>query len=133
MPVMRVLVFDDVLYTRQQDYAGLGIGMDLHFYAHADDAVDVVQLQLPDLVLMDYAMDEHRTGEEAIQALRRKWPRGKLTIVGISSDAYSNERMLASGADDAVPKSHLRGYLRGMKLRKGGAAGGSQGGSGGEH
>lgn len=107
---MRVVVFDDVLFTRQQDYAG--IGCELHFYEHADEAVRVVADAQPDMVLMDYAMEEHITGEEAITALRERWPRGQLRIVGISSDALSNERLLQAGADDAVPKSHLRGYLR---------------------
>lgn len=108
---MRVVVFDDVLHGLQTAYAGMDA--ELRFYEHADDAVDVVQSERPDLVLMDYSMEEHRTGEEAISALRARWPRGRLRIVAISSDVLSNERMLAAGADDAVPKSHLRGYLRG--------------------
>jgi CheY-like chemotaxis protein len=117
---MRVVVFDDVLFGRQQDYAGMGV--DFCFYEHADDAVGVVAAELPDIVLMDYAMEDHLTGEEAIQALRLRWPRGQLLIVGISSDVHSNERMVAAGADDAVPKSHLRGYLRGVLRRRNDAA-----------
>ena len=112
---MRVVVFDDVLYGRQHEYAGMGC--DLYFYEHADDAVRVVADADPDVVLMDYAMEEHATGEEAVAALRKRWPRGNLRIVGISSDALSNERMVAAGADDAVPKSHLRGYLKLMIRR----------------
>lgn len=108
---MRVVIFDDVLFGLQTEYAELEA--ELRFYEHADDAAEVVQRERPDLVLMDYAMEEHRTGEEAIAALRARWPQGRLRIVAISSDALSNERMLAAGADDAVPKSHLRGYLRG--------------------
>ena len=120
MPIaMRVVVFDDILFNRQQDYHGLGL--DLRFYEHADQAIDVVVAEAPDLVLMDYAMEEHLTGEEAIALLRGRWPRGQLRIVGISSDPHSNQRMVASGADDAVPKSHLRGYLR-VLLRRGGLA-----------
>jgi DNA-binding NarL/FixJ family response regulator len=117
---MRVVVFDDILYSRQQDYAGMGV--EFSFHEHADDAVGVVASVRPDLVLMDYAMEDHVTGEEAIQALRTRWPRGELVIIGISSDAHSNERMIAAGADDAVPKTHLRGYLRRV-LRRGEAQG----------
>lgn len=113
---MRVVVFDDILFGRQQEYAGMGV--EFCFYEHADDAVGVVSAERPDLVLMDYAMEEHLTGEEAIQALRSRWPRGELTIVGISSDVHSNERMIAAGADDAVPKTHLRGYLRAALRRR---------------
>ena len=65
----------------------------------------MVAAALPDVVLMDYAMEEHLTGEEAIAALRERWPRGALRIVGISSDVLSNERLVAAGADDAVPRA----------------------------
>ena len=109
---MRVVVFDDVLFARQHEYVGMDC--ELKFFEHADEAVRVVAAEQPDVVLMDYAMEEHATGEEAIGALRREWPRGHLRIVGISSDVLSNERLVAAGADDAVPKSHLRGYLRSM-------------------
>jgi len=43
---------------------------------------------------------------------RKAFPRGGgYKIVAISSDERSNERMLAAGADDAVPKTHVKGYL----------------------
>src|SRR5262245_40887089 len=112
---MRVVVFDDVLFARQQEYASTDC--ELLFYEHADEAVRVVAGAEPDAVLMDYAMEEHLTGEEAISALRERWPRGRLHIVAISSDALSNDRMVAAGADDAVLKSHLRGYLK-LMLRR---------------
>ena len=125
---MRVVVFDDVLFMRQSEYAGMDC--ELRFFAHADDAVRVVEGEKPDVVLMDYAMDEHVTGEEAVVALRRRWPRGRLRIVGISSDTLSNERLVAAGADDAVPKSHLRSYLR-LMMRRDPRAAGDGGGRGG--
>src|SRR5690349_10164349 len=106
---MRVLVFDDILYHRQSDFSE--VGLDLRFYEHADDAIEVVAAEQPDVVLMDYSMEEHASGDEAVIALRSRWPRGELKIIGISSDSHSNRRMVESGADDAVPKSHLRGYL----------------------
>ena len=113
---MSVVVFDDVLFHRQHDFAGLG--PEFRFFEHADDAVSVVQAERPEMVLMDYAMEDHATGEQAIGELRSRWPIGQLTIVAISSDAHSNERMLAAGADESVPKSHLRGYLRGWVRRR---------------
>ena len=109
---MHVVVFDDVLFVRQDDFSE--IECQLSFFAHADEAVEVVRSRRPDLVLMDYSMDTHRTGEEAVAALRRHFPRGALRIVGISADVLSNERLVAAGADDAIPKSHLRGYLRAL-------------------
>jgi CheY-like chemotaxis protein len=106
---MKVIVFDDVLVRRAREYEVPSL--DLQFFAHADDAVEVVGRERPDVVLMDYAMDSHASGEDAIRALRAAYPRGGAKIVGISSDERSNERMLAAGADDAVPKSHVKGYL----------------------
>ena len=107
---MRALVFDDLLFLRRDDFSSLEI--ELRFYAHADDAVAVVAAEGPDLVLMDYSMDARLSGEEAISRLRDRWPPGELRIVGISSDHVSNRRMLAAGADDAIAKPNLRGYLR---------------------
>jgi CheY-like chemotaxis protein len=107
---MRVVVFDDVLVRRAGEYEVPNL--DVKFFAHADDAVEVVGREKPDVVLMDYAMDGHSSGEEAIRALRKAFPRGRgARIVAISSDERSNERMLAAGADDAVPKTHVKGYL----------------------
>jgi CheY-like chemotaxis protein len=115
---MKVIVFDDVLVRRADEYEVPNLRM--RFFAHADDAVEIVRQERPDVVLMDYAMDAHASGEDAIRALRAAFGRdgGGTRIVAISSDADSNERMLAAGADDAVPKSHVKGYLsRLAKLR----------------
>jgi CheY-like chemotaxis protein len=107
---MKVVVFDDVLVRRAHEYEVPNL--DLAFFPHADDAVDIVSRERPDVVLMDYSMDAHANGEEAIRALRAAFPRGRgAKIVAISSDERSNERMLAAGADDAIPKTHVKGYL----------------------
>ena len=115
---MKVVVFDDVLIRRAREYEVPNVN--LRFFAHADDAVAVVGRERPDVVLMDYAMDAHASGEDAIRALRAAFPRGAgARIVAISSDEHSNERMLAAGADDAVPKSHVKGYLSRLSKLKG--------------
>jgi CheY-like chemotaxis protein len=106
---MKVVVFDDVLVRRAREYELPDL--ELKFFAHADDAVEIVGRERPDVVLMDYAMDDHANGEDAIRALRSAFPRDGARIVAISSDERSNERMLAAGADDAVPKTHVKGYL----------------------
>jgi CheY-like chemotaxis protein len=107
---MKVVVFDDVLVRRAREYEVPSL--ELRFFAHADDAVEIVGRERPDVVLMDYSMDAHASGEDAIRALRGAYPRGQgAKIVAISSDPHSNERMLAAGADDAVPKTHVKGYL----------------------
>jgi CheY-like chemotaxis protein len=118
---MKVVVFDDVLCRRADEYRVPEL--DVQFYAHADDAVAVVARERPDVVLMDYAMAALRSGEEAIRALRAAAGapgRGARTkIVAIASDERSNERMLAAGADDALPKTHVKGYLSRLAKLKG--------------
>jgi CheY-like chemotaxis protein len=106
---MKVIVFDDVLHGRAREYEVPHL--DLQFYAHADDAVAIVARERPDVVLMDYAMAAKNSGEDAIRALRSAGMPGAGRIVAISSDERSNERMLAAGADDALPKTHVKGYL----------------------
>jgi CheY-like chemotaxis protein len=122
---LKVIVFDDVLCRRAPEYEVPDL--ELQFYAHADDAVAVVAHERPDVVLMDYSMQARASGEDAIRALRAAFPRGAgglgpsgaaggaersdIVIVAISADERSNERMLAAGADDALPKTHVKGYL----------------------
>ena len=111
---MKVVVFDDILVRRAREYEVPNL--ELKFFAHADDALAIVARERPDVVLMDYAMDDHASGEDAIRALRDGGQGVK--IVAISSDERSNERMIAAGADDAVPKSHVKGYLSRLSKRK---------------
>jgi CheY-like chemotaxis protein len=130
---VKVIVFDDVLYKRAREYQVPDL--EVQFYAHADDAVAVVMRERPDLVLMDYAMGARVSGEDAVRALRGAFARNgaftlgpsgeaggaersALKIVGISSDEHSNERMLAAGADDALPKTHVKGYLSRLSRSK---------------
>jgi CheY-like chemotaxis protein len=113
---VKVIVFDDVLVRRQGEYATPGL--ELTFYQHADDAVQVVTRERPDVVLMDYAMPDHASGLDAIVALRGALGRGT-RIVAISSDERHNQRMLDAGADDALPKTHVRGYLSRLAKARG--------------
>jgi CheY-like chemotaxis protein len=113
---VKVVIFDDVLCRRQAEYQVPGL--DVKIYPHADDAVTVVTREQPDMVLMDYAMDAQTSGEDAVRLLRAAFPRGRgAKIVAISSDERSNERMLAAGADDSLPKTHVRGYLSRLARR----------------
>jgi CheY-like chemotaxis protein len=106
---VKVVIFDDVLCRRSADY--VVPGLELLFFPHADDAVAVVRRERPDVVMMDYSMEAQASGADAIAALRAAFPRASLPIVAISADATSNDLMLAAGASDALPKTHVRGYL----------------------
>ena len=104
---MKVIVFDDELRERAASYKMPDLT--LLCFDHADDAVAIVTAERPDVVLMDYTMHAELDGAQAITALKRL---GRpLRIVAISADRGRNLALLEAGADDAVPKTHLRGYL----------------------
>lgn len=108
---MKAFIFDDELHERQALYRIPGI--ELSFFPHADQAVAVTRRARPDVVLMDFTMHAEQSGADAVTALRKLRERESLTlhIVAISADVAANQRMLEAGADDAVPKTHVRGYL----------------------
>lgn len=121
---MKVVIFDDEL-SQQPARSQLsipGAGIELLFFPHADEAVAIVDRERPDVVMMDFSMNSERCGADAITALQQRrqkrhgtWPR---LIVAISANAQANRGMLAAGADDAVPKTHVRGYLRKLLERE---------------
>lgn len=112
---MKAVIFDDVLATLDHHYRVAGL--ELAFFEHGDQAEAVVAQERPDLIFVDYTMDAQRSGAEVIIALRCFQGAPRLRIIAISSDREHNERMLVAGADDALPKSHLRGYLKKLAER----------------
>lgn len=129
-PVLKVLVFDDELSQRPAFYRQAEL--DLKFYADADDAVRIVAAEHPDVVMMDFTMGAALSGAAAVRRIREKLARvpapapsppekaaagphpapSPLRIVAISSDPAANQHMLEAGADDSIPKSHVRAYLQ---------------------
>ena len=138
-PVLKVLVFDDELSQRPAFYRQAEL--DLKFYADADDAVRIVAAEHPDVVMMDFTMGAALSGAAAVRRIRERHAAvsaparsatsqtatsrtatdqaarpqpapSPLRIVAISSDPAANQHMIAAGADDAIPKSHVRAYLQ---------------------
>ena len=103
--MMRVAIFDDVIAARGEQFHIPGLEIELH--ADADAAESVAA----DVVCMDYAMGTgHRTGADAIRALRAAGFRGR--IVAMSSDPNANREMIDAGADEALAqKAMLRSFL----------------------
>lgn len=110
-PVLRILIFDDVVAARGETFHIPGL--DVTVVAHADEAVDVVQAgaQPPDVIFMDHAMGRGRkNGTEAIASLRAAGFAGR--IIAISSDPAANAEMRRAGADESLAqKAQLRSYL----------------------
>lgn len=107
---LRVVIFDDVLHARQEQFHIPGL--DVLVEGHADEAVaECAGAAPPSVVFMDYAMGpDHVSGEEAIRAMRAAGFRGR--IVAMSSDPAANARMIDAGADEALArKAMLRSFL----------------------
>ena len=103
---MKIVIFDDLLFCRQSEFQTTAV--ELRFFEHADEVAEVAR-ERPDLVLMDFVMGEHRNGAEAVKVLRAAGRRER--VIAISSDDESNRQMISVGADDSVPKTHVRGFL----------------------
>jgi len=109
--VLRVVIFDDVVAARGEEFRIPGL--DVVVYPHADAAADVCTQPRPrpDVVFMDFALGPGRKdGATAIREMRKAGYAGR--IVGISSDPAANADMRKAGADDGLAKkAHLRSYL----------------------
>ena len=105
MATVRVAIFDDMLAARGEVFHIPGLEVAL--FGDADRAEDVAA----DVVCMDYAMGNgHRSGADAIRALRAAGYRGR--IVAMSSDPAANREMIDAGANEALAqKAMLRSFL----------------------
>ncbi len=123
--LMKILIFDDVVFARGETFNLPGL--EVHVFEHADDAVVLADALDADFIFMDYSMGaSHVSGAEAVAALRGAgYPK---SIVAISSDPLSNAEMIAVGASEKLAtKAMLRSYLANL-----GAAQASAGGADGE-
>jgi DNA-binding NarL/FixJ family response regulator len=110
--MIKVAIFDDVVALRGETFHIPGLEVEVH--DHADEAVRLCRERGYDVVCMDFAMGaEHRSGEQAIAALRAGGFRGR--IIAISSDPNANVAMQRAGADECLAKkAHLRSFLVAM-------------------
>lgn len=110
--MIKVAIFDDVVALRGETFHIPGLEVDVH--DHADQAVRLCRDRAYDVVCMDFAMGaEHRSGEQAIAALRQSGFGGR--IIAISSDPNANLAMQRAGADECLAKkAHLRSFLVAM-------------------
>jgi CheY-like chemotaxis protein len=97
--VLKVAIFDDIVFARGETFHIPGLHVDV--YGHADRVTELCAQSGYDVVFMDYAMGSaHENGAMAVRALRE------------SSDPAANAEMQAEGADEVLgKKAHLRSYL----------------------
>lgn len=106
-PGLDVLVAEDNAINRKYMQALLlNMGHTVRFAEHGGHAVQSVQDQLPDILLMDLHMPD-MDGLQATEAIRRlPKPCCDLPIIALTADVLdeSRERVLAGGMDGFLPK-----------------------------
>ncbi len=96
---LRLLIVDDDARTRRALTAFLGTREGMTVIAEASDgqeAIEAIQAQVPDMVLLDVRMPV-MGGLEAAQMIRRNWPEVKVIILTMYPD--SRVQVHAIGVD----------------------------------
>ncbi len=96
---------DNAINRKYMQVLLTNMGHTVRFAEHGGQAVVAVQVQLPDLVLMDLHMPEV-DGLQATEGIRRlPKPYCDLPIIALTADVVdeSRERVLAAGMDDFCP------------------------------
>lgn len=111
MSLGKILVVDDELEVRQllQEFLS-GRGYDVLLAASGMQALDAVDAQGPDLVLLDIAMPE-MDGVEVLRRIAMIDPPVPVIMVTANTDIGLTSRLLAMGAVDYIPKPFDLDYL----------------------
>jgi len=106
-----VLVVDDELEVRQLLHEFLfGRGYDVVSVANGVEALEALDEQRPDLVLLDVAMPE-MDGVEALKRIVMIDPPVPVIMVTANADISLTSKLLAMGAVDYIPKPFDLDYL----------------------
>ena len=128
-PGLSLVVAEDNAINRKYMEALLrNMGHTVRFAEHGGLAIQEVQKELPDLVLMDLHMPEV-DGLQATEAIRRlPAPYGSLPIIALTADVFeeSKDRVHAAGMDGFLSKPVNVHELEKMLVRKFGLRGASQ-------
>lgn len=128
-PGLNLVVAEDNAINRKYMEALLrNMGHTVRFAEHGGLAIQEVQKELPDLVLMDLHMPEV-DGLQATEAIRRlPAPYGSLPIIALTADVFeeSKDRVHAAGMDGFLSKPVNVHELEKMLVRKFGLRGASQ-------
>jgi sigma-B regulation protein RsbU (phosphoserine phosphatase) len=112
----RALVVDDLAINRKLMRALLQRdGMSADEASDPDGALSAIEANDYDVVLLDLALDEGRSGLELVEALARRpelAPPPVILVTGAACDSDSIERGLRAGAHDYVTRPFSPGELR---------------------
>jgi CheY-like chemotaxis protein len=111
MSPRKVLVVDDEPEVRQllgEFLSGRGYGVFLA--GSGTEALDALDVQRPDLVLLDVAMPD-MDGVEALRLIASNRPSVPVIMVTANADITLTSKLLAMGAVDYIPKPFDLDYL----------------------
>ncbi len=106
LPPLRILLAEDNIVNQKLALRMLSkFGLNARVVENGRDAVDAVQTDGCDLILMDCQMPE-MDGYAATRAIRRSHPVGTIRIIAMTANAMEGDRdlCLAAGMDDYVSK-----------------------------
>lgn len=111
MSLGKVLVVDDELEVREllREFLS-GRGYEALMAGSGMEALDAVEAEKPDLVLLDVAMPE-MDGVEVLKRLAMMDPPVPVIMVTANTDLSLTSRLLAMGAVDYIPKPFDLDYL----------------------
>jgi DNA-binding NarL/FixJ family response regulator len=101
---MRILIVDDLERTRQSLTLLLNTLPDIkevRAAANGQEAVELIQDWLPDLVVMDARMPK-MDGVEATRLIKAKWPGVKVIVLSMYPEYHS--QAIQAGADAFISK-----------------------------
>lgn len=107
-----VLVVDDSLTDRRLAGGLLGRNADwqIHYAANGRDALEQIELHLPDLVVTDLNMPEV-DGLELVRLIHEQYPLVPVILMTAQGSEQIAVQALQSGASSYVPKQRLSGDL----------------------
>ncbi len=107
-----VLVVDDSLTDRRLAGGLLSRrdGWDIHYATDGRDALEQIELHLPDLVVTDLNMPE-MDGLELVSTIRKQYPLVPVILMTAQGSEQVAVQALRNGASSYVPKQRLSGDL----------------------
>ncbi|MEA2993381.1 MAG: two-component system, OmpR family, operon response regulator KdpE [Alphaproteobacteria bacterium] len=110
MPARSVLIVDDEKQIRRFLRSGFEIeGFHVREAASAVEALHSINLNSPDVIILDLAMPDNE-GDEVVRQLRT-WSRIPIIVLSVRSSEAEKVRLLELGADDYVVKPFGMGEL----------------------
>ena len=120
MPVLRLLIVDDVAQVRQDLRTALSLAGGIDVVGEASDGLEAVELVArlrPDVVLMDLAMPV-MDGCEAARRIKEARPSCRVVAFTVHGDEETRQKAFRAGVDEFIVKGvALKTLVRAVSRR----------------